>query len=160
MHLRNLLLLFCLFCTTVLRAQDQWNTAIPKDIVILQSTKDYNTALGTARQAAARMGKKLDLEGNHPNKQLGLSMTKDDCEGSAYDYPCYTARGEGGAEDSDYISIEYSDAYEGFAKGYYIVVAALAEPASARSKAAVANAKKWYKDAYAKRTRVWRGCMH
>ena len=154
-----LLLIFSCLCGGGLRAQD-WNNTVPKDLVILQSTKDYNAALKTAKEAATRMGKKLDLEGNHPNKKLGLSLTKGDCEGSAYDYPCYTARGDGGAENSDFVSIEYSTAYEGFAKGYYIVVTAISDPGSAQSGAEVAAARKWYKDAYAKRTRIWHGCMH
>ncbi len=153
----NLFLL--LFIISTATAQE-FNTTVPKEIVILQSTKNYGTALKTAKEAAAHLGRKLDLGGNHPNKQLGLSMTKADCEDNAYEYPCYTARGDGSAENSDYISIEYSDAYEGFAKGYYIVVAAIAEPRSMMTKNTIAAAKKWYKDAYAKRTSVWRGCMH
>lgn len=159
--MRFLLLIFllCFLRSYPLSAQD-WNITIPKEIVILQSTKDYNTALKTAKEAAIRLGKKLDLEDNHPNKKTGLSLTKADCEGSAYDYPCYTARGDGAADNSDYISIEYSNAYEGFAKGYYIVVAGIGDPGSASVKAATANSRKWYKDAYAKRTKVWRGCMH
>lgn len=153
-------LLLCSLPCKSIYAQPAFNTTVPKEIVILRSTKDYTTALKTAREAAAKLGRKLDLKSNHPNKKLGLSMTKADCEGSAYEYPCYTARGDGGAENSDYISIEYSDAYEGFAKGYYIVVAAIGNPGSAQVKSTTAMAKKWYKDAYAKRTSVWHGCMH
>lgn len=138
----------------------EFNTTVAKDIVILHSTKDYNAALKTAQDAAKRLGKKLDLESNHPHKQLGLSMTKADCAGNGYDYPCYTARGDGNAANSDYISVEYSDAYEGFAKGYYIVVAGVATPNSAALQNTVTIARKWYKDAYAKRTHIWFGCMH
>jgi hypothetical protein len=138
----------------------EWNTTIPKDIVILQSTKNYTAALTTAREAAARLGKKLEMEDNHPNKVLGLSMSREDCTGNGYDFPCYTARGDGNTEDSDFISVEYSNAYEGFAKGYYIVVAGIGDPGAASVKQTLANARKWYKDAYAKRTKVWHGCMH
>jgi len=152
-------ILFLPLIISTVTAQD-FNVTVPKEIVILHSTKNYAAALKTAKEAATHLGKKLDLESNHPNKKLGLSMTKADCEDNAYEYPCYTARCDGSAENSDYISIEYSDAYEGFAKGYYIVVAAIAEPRSVIVKNTVAAAKKWYKDAYAKRTSVWRGCMH
>lgn len=138
----------------------EFNSLVAKDIVILHSTKDYKAALKTAQEAATRLGRKLDLESNHPHKQLGLSMTKPDCEGNGYEYPCYTARGDGNAENSNYISIEYSTAYEGFAKGYYIVVAGIATPGSAALNNTVTMARKWYKDAYAKRTHVWLGCMH
>ncbi len=160
--------MFRIFCTILFlhlliistAAAQDFNTMVPKEIVILHSTKDYAAALKTAKEAAVHLGKKLDLESNHPNKQLGLSMTKSDCEANAYEYPCYTARGDGSAENSDFVSIEYSDAYEGFAKGYYIVVAAIGKPRSVIIKNAIAAAKKWYKDAYAKRTSVWLGCMH
>ena len=138
----------------------EWNTTIPKEIVILQSTKDYNAALKTAKQAALRLGKKLDVEYNHPNKTIGLSKSKEDCASNGYDYPCYTARGNGNTANSDFISIEYSNAYESFAKGYYIVMAGIGDPGAASVKRTLGNARKWYKDAYAKRTRVWFGCLH
>lgn len=96
---------------------------------------------------------------NHPNKQLVLSITKADCEGNAYDYPCYTARRDGHADNSDYVSIEYSTGYEGFSPGYYIVVAAIGAPGSSVVSAVLASARKWYPNAYAKQTRIWHGCM-
>jgi hypothetical protein len=141
-------------------AQATYNTDVPKDIIILQSTRDYAAALAGARQAAARLNRPLKLAGNHPNKALGLSASKADCTGAGYDYPCYTPRGQGGAENSDYLSIEFSDGYTGFAKGYYIVVAALAPPSSAALHQALARVQRAYPAAYAKRTAVWFGCMH
>jgi len=68
-------------------------------------------------------------------------------------------RGQGGAEDSDYLSIEFSDGYTGFAKGYYIVVAALAPPKSAALRQTLARVQRAYPTAYAKRTSVWLGGM-
>jgi len=148
----------CLF--SKLTFGQEWNVTVPKTIIILQSTRDYKMALQTAKQASAKLGMKLDLEGNHPNKKIGLSLTKEDCDGSAFEYPCYQARGDGGAEDSEYLSIEYSDAYEGFAKGFYIVVAGLVKPGSPEEKKIMKQVRPAYKDAYAKRTKVWFGCMH
>ncbi len=141
-------------------AQDTFNTTVPKAIVVLQSTHSYAAALAGARQAAAKLSRPLQLAGNQPNKALGLSGSRADCEGNGYDYPCYTPRGEGGAEDSDYVSVEFSDGYEGFAKGYYIVVAALLPPQSVALRQALARIHPLYPTAYAKRTAVWRGCMH
>ncbi len=141
-------------------AQTAYNTEVPKDIVILQSTRDYATALATAKQAAARLQRPLKLAGNRPNKELGLSASRADCAGAGYDYPCYQPRGQGGAENSDYLSIEFSDGYAGFAEGYYIVVAALAPPGSAALRQALARVQRAYPAAYAKRTAVWFGCMH
>ena len=143
-------------------AQDdaKWNTAVPADIVILQSTRSYATALKTARQAAARLHTKLDLEGNLPHPTAGLTISKADCVADGYDYPSYLARGDGSIDETPFVSIEYSTAYEGFAKGYYIVVAAVGKPGSAAVQRTKATAKAYYPDAYAKRTRVWFGCMH
>jgi hypothetical protein len=155
-------LLVCYFNQTF--AQDKYNTEVPKDIIILRSTKDYQIALATAKQAASRLHKKLDLRGLKPNKKIGLTMSKVDCYGSGggddLGYPCYPARGDGTAANDDYVSIEYADAYKGFAKGYYIVVAAITEVKSAAMKTQLAQINKIYPDAYAKRTFIWFGCMH
>ena len=141
-------------------AQEEFNVNVPKNIVILQSTRDYAAALAGAKQAATKLQRPLKLNDNHPNKELGLSWTKVGCEDNGYDFPCYLPRGNGMAEDSDYISVEYSDGYEGFAKGYYIVVAALAAPNSTTLRQTLARVRRAYPAAYAKRTAVWRGCMH
>ena len=146
--------------TTPALAQTNYNTEVPKDIVILQSTRDYPAALAGAKQAAARLGRPLKLAGYQPNKALGLSASKADCVGGGYDYPCYVPRGQGQAENSDYVSIEFSDGYTGFAKGYYIVVAALAPPNSPVLRQTLARVQRAYPTAYAKRTAVWFGCMH
>lgn len=146
--------------TTPALAQTNYNTVVPKDIVILQSTRDYAAALAGARRAAAQLGRPLKLAGYQPNKELGLSASKADCAGGGYDYPCYVPRGQGQAENSDYVSIEFSNGYTGFAKGYYIVVAALAPPNSAALRQTLARVQRAYPTAYAKRTAVWFGCMH
>ena len=159
MRLTIVLLAGLLAGTSPALAQSNFNTEVPKDIVILQSTRDYAAALAGARQAATR-GRPLKLAGNKPNKELGLSASKTDCVEGGYDYPCYTPRGQGGAENSDYLSIEFSDGYTGFATGYYIVVAALAPPNSPALRQTLARVQRAYPAAYAKRTAVWFGCMH
>jgi hypothetical protein len=147
-----------LICVTSVYAQDNFNTEVPKDIIILKSTKDYKAAIATAKQAASRLNKKLDLRGLSPNKKMGLTMSQADCEGIGY--PCYQARGDGNAFNDSYISVEYSNAYKGFAKGFYIVVAAITSVKSASLKAQLAAINQLYPDAYAKRTYIWFGCMH
>ena len=153
-----------MFATHIAFAQDEFNVEVPKDIIILNSTKDYKTALSTARKASTLLHKKLDLRGLMPNNKIGLSMSKGDCMedagGDENGYPCYPARGDGAAINDDYISVEYSNAYKGFAKGYYIVVAAITDVKSLDMKNKLAAIKRKYPDAYAKRTNIWRGCMH
>ncbi|WP_374950173.1 hypothetical protein [Mucilaginibacter sp.] len=142
--LLSCLMLMC--CINKASAQDKYNTEVPKDIIILRSTKDYKSALATAKQAATRLHKKLDLRGLTPDKKIGLTMSKADCFGSGggddLGYPCYQARGDGNAFNDNYISVEYSDAYKGFAKGYYIVVAAITDVKSTDMKAQLAGINK------------------
>jgi hypothetical protein len=145
-------------------AADKFNTEVPKDIIILGSTTDYNSALTLAKQASTKLRRKLDLRGLKPVAKTGLTMSKKDCYGVGggddLGYPCYQARGDGNAANDDYISIEYSNAYKGFAKGYYIVVAAITDLQSDAMKTRLATIRNVYPDAYAKRTFIWFGCMH
>lgn len=131
-----------------------------KDVVILQSTPDYAAALASAKEAAVRLHRPLELAGNQPNKKLGLSLSKKACAAGGLEYPCYTPKGQGAAENSEYISVEFSDGYAGFAKGYYLVVAALASPQSPSSRQALARIRRVYPAAYTKRTNVFFGCMY
>lgn len=160
----KLFLIMLLLNSSIATAQNDFNIEVPKDIIILNSTKSYKQALKVATQAASHLHKKLDLRGLGPNVKIGLSMSKSDCNGSGggddIGYPCYQARGDGLAANDDYISIEYSNAYKGFAKGFYIVVAAITDVKSAEMKKKLVQISKIYPDAYAKRTYIWRGCMH
>jgi hypothetical protein len=98
---------------------------------------------------------KLDLRGLSPAKGTGLSFSKKVCEDEG-GYPCYIARGR--YEDNEFVSIEYSNAIEGFAKGYYVVITACGDKSITAP--ALKKAKKFYKDAYSKTTNVYMGCMH
>ncbi|MFD2287016.1 hypothetical protein GJU39_10225 [Pedobacter petrophilus] len=153
-----------LFIASGSKAQEDYNVEVPKDIIIINSSKDYKTALAVAKKSAIALQKKLDLRKLMPNTKIGLTLSKGDCYGDGggddMGYPCYFARGDGNAFNDDYISIEYSNAYKGFAKGYYIVVAAITDVKSVDMKNKLAVIKKKYPDAYAKRTYIWRGCMH
>lgn len=143
---------------------DKFNTEVPKDIIILGSTTDYKGALSLAKQASVKLNRKLDLRGLKPVAKTGLTMSEKACYGVGggddLGYPCYQARGDGNAANDDYLSVEYSNAYKGFAPGYYIVVAGITDVQSSPMKARLAEIRKAYPDAYAKRTFVWFGCMH
>jgi hypothetical protein len=131
---------------------------VDKEFVIILSSPDYNAALRTAKDAAAKLELKLDLRDLQKNKTTGLSFSKNICENEWDEYPCYVARGR--YDDGNYVSIEYSDAYSGFTKGYYIVIIAGAEKGSSDIKSALAKAKTVFKNAYSKSTKVYVGCMH
>jgi len=116
-------------------------------------------ALATARQAAARLHASLNLEDYRPNSKTGLTMSNTDCVANGFTFPAYVARGREN-ETAPFVSIEFSNGYNGFAKGYYLVVAGVGEPGSAKLRQTNALAKQWYPDAYFKKTQIWLGCIH
>lgn len=128
--------------------------------VIIISTKSYDAALKRAKEASEKLGYPLDLRGLHANKEIGLSFSREVCEdeicGGGLNYPIYIPRSDWG--EDKYISIEYSDAFARFTKGYYIVVVASGEKGAPVVKEALTEAKKHYKDAYAKTCSVYMGC--
>lgn len=156
--LRCAVVMLCCLAVSPLRAQTIDDYMVPKGVLILQSTRSYSAALKTAREAARALGYELQLRGLKPNRQEGLTYSPAECDSNGWEWPCYVARGR--YDDGSFVSIERSDAYEGFSKGYYIVVAATGEPGSPEMKAALDKAKQRYKTAYVKTTKVYMGCMH
>ena len=145
-----------LFIPAAFTAEAQNDSAfVKKEILIILSSKNYAAAKKTAEEAARTLSLKLDLRGLVANKKTGLTYSKADCENEG-GYPCYIARGR--YDDGSYISIEYSSAFNGFSKGYYIVVAASGDKSI--TSPALANTKKYYPSAYVKQTDIYMGCMH
>jgi hypothetical protein len=131
---------------------------ISKDFLILYSGKDYPKALQVAKQAAPKLKLKLDLRGLKPHRQTGLSNTKTACEDDFGFYPCYLTRGY--YPDGAYLSIEHSDAFPEFRKGYYIVVAAAYDKGNPELKSLLQKARIHFRDAYLKSSEVYTGCIH
>ena len=140
----------------------EYEKSLTKDFsfVIIISTKSYDAALERAEEASEKLGYPLDLRGLHPNDEMGLSLPREVCEaicgGDVVDYPQYLPRNDYG--ESKYVSVEYSNGFRGFTKGYYIVVVASGEKGDPIINEAVKESKKYYKDAYAKTCGVWMGC--
>jgi hypothetical protein len=136
-------------------AQDE-SPYIKMSFVIVQSTKNYTEAKTTAQKAAKALKLKLDLRNLKPHKTAGLTDTKKECEDNGWDYPCYVSRGR--YDDGEYVSIEWSEAFAKFAKGYYIVIVYSGNKKEANSY--LKRVKKVFADAYAKEDEVYMGCMH
>jgi len=128
--------------------------------VIIISTKDYDAALERAEEASEKLGYKLDLRGLKPNVEMGLTLPKDVCEGicggDVVEFPQYLPRDSWG--DTKYVSVEYSNGFDGFNPGYYIVIVASGEKGDPVIQESLDHAKKFYDDAYAKTCGVWMGC--
>jgi hypothetical protein len=128
---------------------------IKKAFVIIQSTKNYAAAKSTAEKAAKQLHQKLDFRGLQPNKLSGLTYSNVICENEG-GYPCYISRGR--YDDGDYVSIEWSNAFDKFTKGYYVVVVYTGDKTTANT--ALQKARKTFKDAYVKQADIYVGCMH
>jgi hypothetical protein len=129
---------------------------IKKSICIILSTTSYNEAKKVAKQAKIKCKIPIDYRDLIPNQKIGLTLCKADCQTEELDYPAYYSRGRN--DDGEYISIEYSNAYQGFTKGYYIVVVYSGDKAAAEN--TLKKVKPFYKTAYIKLTEVYIGCMH
>lgn len=140
--------------------QESDDCYVKKDFLIITSTKDYQSALSSAQKAAKALEVKLDLRGliNTNDTLIGLSLPSDTCMKYSEDSVCYIARGRW--DDGTYISIEYSNAYEAFAKGYYIVVVGSADNKNAELKSTLKKVKIKYRNAYIKTSKVYMCCMH
>lgn len=159
--MKHTIILMFILASGILTSAQKQNDTIPqpyatKSFLIIQSTKNYAAAKATAVKASKQLGYKLDLRGLVPNKKTGLTDTKANCqEDGIGKYPCYYSRGR--YDDGRYVSIEWSGAFPEFTKGYYIVIVASGD---AEAKAALPKTKKIFKDAYAKKAKVYLGCMH
>lgn len=131
---------------------------VKKDFLIIHSSKSYSEAMAAAEKASRSQKIELRLRGLSANKQTGLTISKEDCEKEGLDFPAYYARGRW--DDGVYLSIEYSDAYEGFRPGYYIVIAASGDRAEKEMQDTYKKIRTVYKTAYFKSSKVYIGCMH
>ena len=157
-------LFFFLACVASSFAQDEgedydesamWSE---RSLVIVGTTQDYEEAQQIAWDASSYLDLLLDFRELEYDSALGLSWSREICEGSGWDYPCFVARGR--FDNGVYISIEYSSAYEGFTPGYYLVVMASGDSGSPIVNEALAKAKEFVSDAYLRKTKVYMGCMH
>ena len=131
---------------------------VEKELVIVRSTRDFAEASRIAASAATALGLTLEMRGVAPDAETGLTFAQDTCRDNGLDHPCYVPRGR--SDDGRYASVEWSNYYDGLAKGFYIVVVSTASPGSAETRRVLASAREQFPDAYAKPAKVYAGCMH
>jgi hypothetical protein len=150
-------LIILLFLSFKLWAQDE-EPYLKKYVLIAHAGKDYSKAIDVAKKLSTQLKLKIDLRGLKPNEELGLSDNKTICEERFGSFPCYVSRAQ--FPDGQYISIEFSDSYQDFAKGYYIVVVAQYQKKNTKLTSLLSKTKRIVPDAYIKQTAVYTGCMH
>jgi len=126
---------------------------VSKGFLIILTTKDYDGALKRAEEASQKLNLDLELRGLYPDEEMGLD-TDEQC--GCGEWHGYIARGR--YDDGQYVSIEYTNFYNSFAEGYYIVIIGSGD--RKELKPLLKKAKVHYKDAYIKNSDVYIGCMH
>ncbi len=128
---------------------------VEKAFLLVAASKDWDTARSTASQAAQALALEIKVE-VEPHPTEGLSFDAKTCADNGFEHPCYVARGR--HDDGEFVSVEWSSAYEGFTPGLYIVV--VASGPEAEVKRHLPAAREVYGDAYIKKAKVYMGCMH
>lgn len=160
-----LLVLLVLSCSVALSQTETTptseTTASPyaeRDFLIIASTKNIKEAFALAKKASEKTGYRFRDNALQKDSVSGATFPIDTCKTFGFEFPCYVARGR--YDDGAYFSVEYSDAYSGFKKGFFIVIAANGHKDNEEFKNAVKKIKLQYPKSYIKRTTVYLGCMH
>lgn len=139
--------------------EDYWESQnVKKHFLIAASTKSYESALKSATDIATKLDLKFDIRDLKPIDGSGLTWGNEDCEANGWDYPCYVARGR--HDDGEYVSIEWSNAINGFTKGYYVVIVSSQSERNNEMKDFLKKVKEIKSSAYIKSAEVYIGCMH
>lgn len=137
---------------------EEINYYVDTDFIIVFTSKNYSETYKKALNIAEKMNYPIDLRNLEFNKEIGLSYSKDFLEnknlgGMVGTYPWYDTRGR--FDNGSYISIEYTNKYKGFSKGYYIVVASSGVKGSLINE--LKRIKKKYPDSYIKTSKIYIG---
>lgn len=152
--MNKLLFLFFAIIISYNSAHSQeYDPYVSTGFLIILSTKNYEGALKLAKEACTNLSLDFNSRGLYADAELGLNSDEICGCGETHGY---IARGR--SDDGNYISIEYTDAYETFSDGYYIVVVASGK--RSELKPTLKKVKQHYKDAYIKNSDVYIGCMH
>ncbi len=157
MRLAILALLFLLPCVHAQEAEfveNRW-------VAILSVYESFKDAKADAEKIAAKSNVSFFMEGRVFDKKRGL-IYPDNFDDEVFAGQ-YVARRYNQAlikdRETEYLSVERSDGYDGFKPGYYMVVAGVYESAK-EAQAQIKRFAKWAPTAYAKKTKIYMGCMH
>ena len=131
---------------------------LTKSFLIISSTESLDSAYQIAKEAAKKTSIFFKDKKIITNETIGATFPADTCVANGFEFPCYVARGR--YDDGTYLSIEYSDAINGFRKGLFIVVAASGNKNQSSVKSALKLVKPYYPSSYVKVSKVYMGCIH
>jgi hypothetical protein len=134
-----------------------------RHVVILSVYPSFPAAKADAEKIARASGVPFSMEGRVHDRERGL-IYPDDFPDEVF-RGSYVARRfdttwlPGAEAETRYLSVERSDGYEGFKPGFYMVVAGIeSSPEAAAERADRFRA--WAPTAYAKKARIYLGCLH
>jgi len=151
------ILVLILFTISLSNAQETAEM-VKKGFVIVSAGKNFDAMKKLAEKVSIQLNYKLNLRGLSEDKTLGLTFSKEVCEEQNFEFPTYIPRGR--YDDGEFVSIEYTNGYEGFTPGYYIIIVSSHDKGNSELTAALTFAKKHYKSAYIKYADVYMGCIH
>ncbi len=132
-------------------------------VVILSVYNTFDAAHSDAKKIAKASNIQFSMRGRVFDKKRGL-IYPDNFDDEIFRGQ-YSARRyhkavlKVGEEQSEYLSVERSEGYDGFRKNLYLVVAGIHDsPAAAQAQAQ--QFAKWAPTAYAKKTKIYMGCLH
>jgi len=134
-----------------------------KYVSILSAYPKYADAHRDAKKIAAASGTPYSSEGRVYVNNRGLiypdNYTDDVFAGNYVARRYNTTVLPNQTNETEFLSVERSDGYPGFRPGYYIVVAGIYDSADPARKQA-AKYKAWAPTGYAKKTKIFMGCLH
>jgi hypothetical protein len=133
----------------------------PRWVVILGVYKDFHEAKANGQKFSKTSKVPFSLHGMIFDKK-GLRLPdnhEDPVWAGEYLARRYNTAWSGERELPEHISVERSEGYEGFAKGFYIVVGGIAETKKEGLDQGE-RFKAFAPDAYVKKTRIYMGCIH
>lgn len=126
---------------------------LDQSFLIISSSTNYDEAQTIALEARDKLELDYPTSSYYPNKKEGFKTDEICGCGEVHNY---FPRGR--YDDGDYISIEYSSAYEGFTEGYYMVIVSSGQKESVQKELPKVQEK--YDQAYIKNSEIYVGCMH
>jgi hypothetical protein len=132
-------------------------------VVVLSVYKTFEAAKEDAVKIAKASGVPFSMEGRVYEKKRGL-IYPDSFEDEAF-RGGYLARSydttvlPGSEAETQYLSVERSDGYDGFKPGFYMVVAGIQAISEDAGKQAD-RFRAWAPTTYVKKTKIYMGCLH
>jgi hypothetical protein len=141
-------------------ASDSWidTPFIPGGLLVVGSSRKYHEAVRAAKSFSRAAAMPYSSQGYVLDESRGMVLPDDhpdDIHAGEY----LPRRYDGACDGERCVTVERSEAYEGFPNGYYLVVAGIVGR-DAEAKSRLAQARRIVPTAYVRQTILYMGCRH